>query len=116
MGQEPAAEKETKAAADDKDDEKQHETTSEYILCVPCHSKEQYPKEDAVDSEKTPAMHFEERSLTKDYWEKVDKNLKVHSENSQQVTKPSVLSPQDQQKLLKMVLKDGVDAWKAAAE
>ena len=59
---------------------------------------------------------FEEQSLTKEYWDRVGKDMKVQNDNPIQVSKPSNLSNQDQQKLLKLVLQEGVDAWRKVAE
>ncbi len=97
-------------------DKKKDEKPSDYILCKPCYQKEQYPKEDAVEAQQIndPAqdsscevkaqpekkLHFEECSLTKEYWDKVGKDLKVQNDNPTQVNKACSLSGLDQQKLL----------------
>ena len=61
-------------------------------------------------------VSFEEQSLTKEYWERVQKDMKVQTDNPVQVSKPSNLSPPEQQQLLKLVLQEGVDAWRKIAE
>ena len=38
---------------------------------------------------------FEEQSLTKEYWDRVSKDMKVQTDNPVQVSKPSNLSPTD---------------------
>ena len=42
-------------------------------------------------------VSFEEQSLTKEYWERVQKDIKVQTDNPVQVSKPSNLTPSEQQ-------------------
>lgn len=41
-------------------------------------------------------LHFEECSLTKEYWDKVGKDLKIQTDNPVQVNKPCTLAKVDQ--------------------
>ena len=105
-------------------------------MCKTCYEEKHYPEEEldhAVDQEmedeekngdgsaevttvRRKQTRFEEKSLDKDYWERVEKDLKVQQDQPAQCKKTSNLSPADQQKLLKLVLQNGVDAWKIISD
>lgn len=59
---------------------------------------------------------FVEAEISKEQWERVEKDLRVQTENPAQVGKPSTLTPTAQQTLMKIVLRQGTDGWKTAAD